>query len=786
MADAYAQASDQAKTGEQTPQELCSYWLSNIETAERKLKSWQARGDQIIKRYKNKRGSATGANGTGIAVDRRRMNVLWSNVQTLKPTLFSRLPKPNVSRRNKDKDPVGRWASIVLERCLVNSLDMQPFDYTMEQAVEDRLLPGMANCITEYVPQVDNDQVGWQEAKTRYIHWKDQITNVSRNWSEVWYWGYKSYLTRKEVRDTVMASTGDEAKAKQISTDIVLDHKEDKDTDAEAKATVWCIWDKSTKQVLHVATGYAQAPLAVMDPPVKFDGFFPCPRPLSATTASDSTIPVPDFDQYQDQADEIDMYTQRIGILGKSLKLRGLYAADVDSIKQLMENASEADLIGVDNWAMFAERGGMKGVVEWFPLDMIANTLMQCIQAREQAIQVMYQITGISDIQRGATDASETAAAQQLKAQFGGIRVKDTQRDVQRFIRDTIRLQAEIISEHFKLPVLQKMSGVKLLTEQQKKMVQQAAQMWQQFAQSQQPPQPGQPPMPPAQPPGVPQPSEDMLDALKEPSWEQVMALLRDDKLRGFVVDVETDSTIEPDQIAEQQKAEQFLTAVAQFMTAMLPVLQIEPNLAPLVGELMMMGVRNFKAGETIETQIEEAVEALEKKAANPPPPKPTPEELQAQVDAQNNKQKMQLDTVKMQGDLAINKQKVEGDLLVQQQKLAQEDRHHAATLEHQKQQAHMDRQNQRRMAKEKPKEGDAAPADDTGDEPMQNVAMDQPDGGQAIAEALTNAAQAMAASAQATIKMGADIRQAIMAPNEIIRVDGKIVGSRKTQGIMQ
>ena len=46
----------------------------------------------------------------------------------------------------------------------------------------------------------------------------------------------------------------------------------------------------------------------------------------------------------------------------------------------------------------------------------IAECLEKCIEARREAIEIMYEITGISDIMRGSTDAGETAAATDMRA----------------------------------------------------------------------------------------------------------------------------------------------------------------------------------------------------------------------------------------------------------------------------------------------------------------------------------------------------------------------------------
>ena len=132
----------------------------------------------------------------------------------------------------------------------------------------------------------------------------------------------------------------------------------------------------------------------------------------------------------------------------------------------------------------------------------------------------------------------------------------------------------------------------------------------------------------------MPQSTPEQLDALKEPTWEDVMGLLRNEKLRGFVIDVETDSTIEADQMQQQQKAEQFLTAVTQYCAAWAQILPAAPDLADLAGEMLISAARLFKMGDTLETVIEEAVEKMEKKAEQPPMPDPQAQADQAKAQA--------------------------------------------------------------------------------------------------------------------------------------------------------
>ena len=164
-------------------------------------------------------------------------------------------------------------------------------------------------------------------------------------------------------------------------------------------------------------------------------------------------------------------------------------------------------------------------------------------------------------------------------------------------------------------------------------------QQWQQVAQQAQ--QQGLPPPPQPQPPAiltVQPPTEEMIEALEEPSWDDVMGLLRNEKLRGFVVDVETDSTIEPDQKAQQQSASEFVGAVAQFMTAALPIMQASPDAVDFLGELMAWTTRQWKGADTIEGAVDEFVEKMKKKAEQPPPPNPQMQADQMKAEAEVKK----------------------------------------------------------------------------------------------------------------------------------------------------
>lgn len=139
------------------------------------------------------------------------------------------------------------------------------------------------------------------------------------------------------------------------------------------------------------------------------------------------------------------------------------------------------------------------------------------------------------------------------------------------------------------------------------------------------PGQPALPPQPPQPPVLVP----------------QALEMLRNDLKRSFGIDIETDSTIQPDEQAEKEARVEMLTGVTGFMQQALPAAQLAPELVPMIGEFLLFTVRTFKAGRQLEATIEEMVDQARN---NPPQPKEDP-----QVAA--DKAKLELEAKKAQQD---------------------------------------------------------------------------------------------------------------------------------------
>src|SRR5690606_10081319 len=118
-----------------------------------------------------------------------------------------------------------------------------------------------------------------------------------------------------------------------------------------------------------------------------------------------------------------------------------------NAIEQLMaEDRDDMLLIPVPGAALTSGSGA---IVQWLPLNEIATAIQGLIMARSQLIEDFYQLSGISDIMRGATEADETLGAQRLKSQFGSVRVREKIEELQRIAADVTRIACEIIAENF-------------------------------------------------------------------------------------------------------------------------------------------------------------------------------------------------------------------------------------------------------------------------------------------------------------------------------------------------
>lgn len=656
-----------------------SKWISELEASEKWQKEFLDRCRRIVKRYRDERGNRDNQRGQ----DKKRFPILWSNIQTLGPAVYARAPEAVVTRRYKDSDPIGRYASEVLERAINYSCSRYDFDDRMKLCRDDLLLVGRGQGWLRYVPHTaenspeaeesaeakadpeitneapddgaEEQEQSYAEVIVDHLSFDDFGHTPAREWSEVWYVWRRVFMDREELKERF-----------KNGADVPLDwgpgnsDKLDEETKERIKkAAIYELWDKRHGEVLWFSKSYKSAPLDRRPDWLGLDGFFPCPRPLMATTPQDKFIPVADFVYYQDQAEELDDLTAKIGRMIDAIKVGGFYAGEENVALQNLFQSEINQLIPINSMASFQDKGGFKGLIEWFPLDMTSTALKLALETRQQVLEDIYQITGISDIVRGQTDPAETATAQGIKSQWGALRVRDRQQEIARFARDLMRLKGEVIAKKFTPETLAAMTDVQLPTDAQKQagqLLQQQAQQAQQQAQATGHP----PPPPPAQPPDMPPP-----DILELPSWEDVNKLLKNDALRSFRVDIESDSTIQPDENEEKARRVEFVTAMSELLGAALPVLQQAPQVAPLIGKTVEFLARGFRVGREMEDVITKTFDQIAQMPAQPQagaaPTGPTPQELELkQGELQLQKQQQEFDAQQDQAQLQIEQAKLQ------------------------------------------------------------------------------------------------------------------------------
>jgi hypothetical protein len=482
------------------------------------------------------------------------------------------------------------------------------------------------------------EEIEYECAPTDYVHWKDFGHSVARTWEEVtsvWRW---VYMTKESLAERF----GEEL-AKKIPLDAGPETNKQYSTQSKdfTRAKICEMWDKESGKVYWISKSCPEV-LDEREDPLELENFFPCAKPLYATMTSDTLVPVADFVLYQDQATELDILTDRIDGLVKALRVRGVYDASQPTLQRLLTEGDNNTLIPVDKWMAFSEKGGLKGSIDLLPLDTLSNALLQCYRARDEIKNQIYEITGISDIVRGQTAASETATAQQIKGQYAGLRLRAMQEDVALFASELFQLKAQVICTKFQPQTIIQYAAAEAMTDADKALIPQA------------------------------------------------LMLLKDKPLRSFRIQVDSDSLVQIDENQNKRDRTEFLQAMGGFLTQALPVGQQQPELVPMLIELIKFGVGAYKKAEPIEGMIDQAMQKLEEKqkqmAANPPPPPPDPEMMKMQAQAQMEQMKMQAtaqaDQLRVQADSQIAQAKVQAEMQMAQMKMQAD-----AALEAQKQQ---------------------------------------------------------------------------------------------------
>jgi len=637
-------------------------WLKELDASMKRERDWRKDAQTLVELYECGKQKEY------------QFNILYSNTETMAPALYNSVPRPIVKRRFNDADPIGKVCSQVVQRSLEflldnEILDYTPFDDLMSQSVLEALVPGRGvtwfkydATITEAQNDAEADAVEGtsidedgseedQEAKElalpsvnyetvcgEVVPWNRFLHGYAKQWKDVPWVAREHFMTREELEKNFGAAgltvpltiSGTEAES------MVNDERDDRQVtegDGAKLGHVFEIWDKDEKRVLFLAPARPESFLREVEDPLKLSGFFPCPRPLTFFPKIKSLVPVPLYKAYEEQAKELNRVTVRINKIIAALKVRGFYDSTLEGLDRVLQ-ADDNVLIPAENVAAMQQGQTLERAIWLMPLEKLIGVLQQLYIQRQQTKQVIYELTGIADIMRGASAASETLGAQQLKSQWGSLRLKRSQKMVQNYARECLRIMAEIVCTKLSPETISGMTGLQYPTADQKAQAQQAIQMLQ--ASGQQPGPEGQ----------------KLMAIASQPSWDEIMQVLSNDLTRNYHIDIETNSTVDAEATEDKQAIGEFLNAVAQFMNGIGPLVQ--QGIMPFdAAKAMLLGVvRRYRFGDEVEQQLQ----AMQ-------PPKP-PED----TGAKEKQQQAQLEIQKMQMEMQARQQELQQEMALKQQ----------------------------------------------------------------------------------------------------------------------
>jgi len=626
-----------------TPEGQYSYWDRELSASKKMLKSWHKLGDKVVGKYLGKP-----LKGKNEVADESisRINLFHSNISTLESMLYGNTPKIDVSRRYADaQDDVARVAAEMMERLL--NLDMasrsDEIDAVFKSVLQDRLLPGLGCARVRYTYQsikeetdlmVMDEEKGVEVAQTterlvdedvpvEYWFWGDVLWSWARNWSDVRWVAFRNYLSKEEVLERFGEEAADGVNyTKQVATaeDEGTNSGDDGDESENMKAEIWEIWNKQRREVVWVSEGYNKV-LSTQQDPLKLLNFFPCPPFLLANPTTAQLMPTPDFKLAEDLYNEVDVLHHRITILTQAVKAVGCYdQAKGTDLARIYDEGVDNKMIPVDSWAMFAEKGGLAGAIDFVPISEVVNALDKLRELRAENIGLLQQVTGMADVMRGeVSNQYEGVGQSQLKAKFGSVRVQGLQEQFATFASGLMQLKAEVISRHFSPETIVRKANMGKSVDAE--VLPQAVRL------------------------------------VKNPEQARLRTIIRPESVAMI------------DYTSLQEERVSFINALATFMQSSAPMMDADPSTTPFLLQLLQWSLSGFKGAQEIEGVIDKAIqttiEAQQQAQANP---QPSEAEIAAQQEAAKQQGELAKIQAKAESDMQLRMQDMQADIQTSQQ----------------------------------------------------------------------------------------------------------------------
>jgi len=623
---------------------------------ESEVLSWLAARAESIQRekdYRKQAGDVTRIYEAG-KKEENSYNILYANTDTLSPALYSQPPRPVCERRYKDADPIGKAVAQVCQRTLeflsdTNDEDYESFDELMKAAVTSALVPGRGLFRWKY----DDKTVGgklYRKVCGEAVPWDRFTYGYARFWKDVPWVGFDHYMTRDEVEENftkaVAAKLDFTAEQADQETDSERTKRRNTFSDEGVGKAKLClvfeVWDKAKMEVRFYSPGYKEGALKKVSDPLGLTGFFPMVKPLQLVRKISTLTPTPLYIFYEEQAKELNRVTQRINKLVAHLKVRGVYDGRIGELEKVF-SLNDGEMTPAESMDSLDQATRLEQSLWFMPIDKLVAALQQLYLQRAQVKQVIYELTGIADIMRGSSAASETLGAQEIKERWGGVRLKRMQKEVARFACDNLRMVAELAFGHFDEQTFKDITGLPYPTSQEKQNAQQLLQAAQTAMALQQ-----QGPMAPGAQPPPPDPRVVKLQAVVQlPSYGEILSVGKVDQLRNYKIDIETNSTVDLEVTEDKRDIQEMMVAFTQAIQGLAPLVKEGAMPWEAAKATILAMARRFRFGREIEDLL-----------AQMGAPKGDGEDAKAKADLMKAQAEHQLEVKRFQDEMALERQR--------------------------------------------------------------------------------------------------------------------------------
>jgi hypothetical protein len=566
-------------------------------------------------------------------------NILYSNTETLLPTLYNSTPRPEVERRHTapaSMRKIDTALSIAAERFLEyvadsNDSEYDTFDESVSSAVVDALVPGAGEVRVRLKQKETHQAICFEHVLYNRFVW-----GYAKTWKQVPWVAYGHDLSRHDF-EQLFPKFAKSAKYKDVNWDALeaaalesqTNFKSDEAGEKRREPTllVWEIWEPGSRKIYWICDQWPEDLVQTDDYPFELTSRVPSPAPLRFVRRVANLTPVPPYELYKEQAEELNRITRRLNKVINAIRVRGVYDGRLGEIETLLSENFDNQLIAVEQAAAL-ENGGFDKAIWFLPVENLIAVALSLQAARDATKATIFEIMGLGDILRGASNPNETAKAQEIKNQWGGLRVKRMQKDVQNFCRALFRIAFEFGSHTLTPMSWKSITQLPYLFQGQKQQLQQAAmqdqQMQEQFQMMAQQAQ-----MQGMEPPEPPQPSigEEEQFLMGLPVWEEIVEIFQNRFERTYRIDVETNSTVDLEATEDKVQIAEFMNAWGQMMSGLQPMI-MEKVLPFEAGKMIMLEVfRRYRFGRRVEMALE-----MMQEPAPPPDQKALEEKQKAEI----------------------------------------------------------------------------------------------------------------------------------------------------------